>query len=135
MKCGEVYYWTSDQAKGHDVRDKYHVYIGEGDWRHQGHVFLFINKSNAHGNGYEITKPPYDFLKLLRSYVSCGDHAEYGDDVVPPKIGPCLGRLGPAHRAELRRTVDASDVMATYTQELVCAALDAAAPLRRPKTG
>lgn len=123
MILGSVYYWESDQVIGHDLRNKYHIYIGDGDWRHQGHVFLFINKSNAHG-GYKITNPPYTFLKYSESYVSCTGIACYGDDVVAGKIGTLKGQIQIEHLRELRAAIAASDVMEEYAIGLVCGHLD-----------
>lgn len=123
MRLGDVYYWESDQVIGYDRRNKYHIYIGDGDWRHQGNVFLFINKSNAHG-GYKISNPPYTFLKYPESYISCAGIACYADDVVAKKIGALKGQIQIRHLRELRAAVAASEVMERHAIRLVCDHID-----------
>lgn len=135
MRLGDVFYWESDQAAGHNRRNKYHVYICEGNWKHQGHIFLFISKSNAI-RGYRITNPPYSFLRLPESYVSCNSIVAY-DDVSPSRIGHCLGALAKEHLRELRAAVAQSDVMEIDAAKLVCDAIDAGVqtrPTRPPRT-
>lgn len=125
MQLGDVYYWESDQAIGYETRSKYHVYVGEGNWIYQGHIFLFINKSNAHGGSYRITKPPYDFLKYPESYISCNGVVPYDDGVVSSKIGDLKGRLLAPHILELKDHILRSDEMDGHAIRLVCAGIDA----------
>ena len=124
MQIGEVFFYVSDQAAGYRQRDKYHVYITDGDWRHQGQIFLFINKSNAHGGSYPIENPPYDFLtRYPIGYVSCSGLIAVPDEVVS-QFGQSCGRLSNTHLAELREFIAASDVMPQDEITLLCQALD-----------
>jgi hypothetical protein len=68
MQLGDIFLWNTDQAAGHASRNKYHVYICEGDWR-AGHTFLFISKAD-YGCDYPILKSDYDFFPLEKSFVN-----------------------------------------------------------------
>ena len=123
MIVGEIYYFGTDQAVGHDWRNKYHVYLCEGDWSQQGYAFLFINKSNSYGDGYELRKADYGFFPLPYSYVRCGNLVFYSQedlDEVQPQL---LGRLTDAHLGELCRIIEASETMPGRQIALACAAL------------
>lgn len=61
MQVGEIYFWDTNKAKGHDSRDKYHLYIGECQWE-DGHAFLFINKAN-YGGDFPLAKKDYEFFR------------------------------------------------------------------------
>lgn len=124
MKTGDVFYWETGRAIGHEVRKKYHVYICDGDWRHQGKIFLFINKSNAH-QGYLITNPPYNFLTLQESYISCTGIVAYSDSEMGLLSRTRVGSILKAHLLELRNVIAGSDVMEKHAINLVCNALDA----------
>ena len=67
MLVGEIYFWDTNKVKGHDSRDKYHLYIGECQWE-DGHAFLFINKADFGGN-FALAKRDYGFFPLETSYV------------------------------------------------------------------
>jgi hypothetical protein len=123
MIVGGVYYFVSDQATGYESRRKYHLYIGEGNYRHQGHIFLFISSSNTH-SGYSITRPPYGFLRLTESFISTNSIVSYEIDDMSIIAGDCLGRLSPQHMKELRSEIADSDAMAADEIQLVCQALD-----------
>ncbi len=123
MKIGDVFFWESDQAIGYDLRNKYHVYITEGDWRTQGEIFLFVNKSNA-SLGYRITNPPYFFMtKFPVGYISCTGVIPVPTETAA-KFGPPCGKILDTHLRELRDFVAASDVMSEYDIQLVCKAID-----------
>src|SRR5437868_5127068 len=101
MIVGEVYFFISNRARGHDTRAKYHVYVGEGNWREQGHAFLFINSSNITGDAYEINQENYAFLTLPVSYIDgliCYE-ADYLRDCNPVRVG----KISDAHLGEIYR--------------------------------
>lgn len=123
MEVGEIYKWVTDQAAGYIARPKYHIYIGEGDWRYQGHVFLFVNKSGVF-ESYRLTNPPYDCFSLAESFVSLTGVVSYGSNIVPSCIGPCLGRLSAEHLRGLRAAVAASQTLEGYAITFLCRVLD-----------
>lgn len=125
MNIGDVVYFTTGKARGYAARAKYHVYLFVGDWRDDGdYGFLFINKSNAFGDGYEINKADgYDFLDLDQSYISCASPVCYSREE--------LDRLRPKFRGRLRREdvaplishVQASHAIEEHHIEKICAGL------------
>lgn len=122
MAIGKVYYWETDQAKGHEQRWKYHVYICESDWHAEGYAFAFISKGD-YGGDYAIYKKDYDFLKYEVSYVSCGSLVFYTQkelDDAKPKL---VGTLSMDHLAELYGKILDSDFMEGWQIKLACGAL------------
>ena len=76
MNLGDIFYWVTEKAKGHDSRPKYHVYICPADgW--DDHTFLLINKA-PWGDELKITKADYSFLEY-DSYVGCNGVVSYTD--------------------------------------------------------
>ena len=123
MIVGEIYYFPTNQAAGYTTRDKYHLYLCEGDWRTQGRVFLFINKSNSYANGYELTRADYPFFTRPHSYVICSGLFVYSQEDLD-EFGPQrMGRLTPAHLGELCRFIEDSDTMPGRDAQLACQVL------------
>jgi hypothetical protein len=120
MKAGDVFYWETDKATGHDRRHKYHLYICEPDWPDE-HTFLFIS-SNDNGGDYRITKPPYDFLKKPESFVSCSSIVCYSEAELT-KVGKPVGQLTPEHLMELHAAVTGSDFMEGRHMKKICNAI------------
>jgi hypothetical protein len=76
MKLGDVFYWITEKAIGHDSRAKYHIYICDADaWN--DNTFLLINKS-PWGDELKITKVDYPFLDY-DSYIGCNGVVTYTD--------------------------------------------------------
>ncbi len=76
MKLGDVFYWVTEKAIGHDSRAKYHIYICDADaW--DDNTFLLINKS-PWGDELKITKANYPFLDY-DSYIGCNGVVTYTD--------------------------------------------------------
>jgi hypothetical protein len=117
MKAGEVYYWETQKAQGHEKRFKYHVYICGPDWNHD-HIFLFIS-SDDFGGDYRITNPPCTFLTKSESFVSCGGVVEYEDDELP---GPSekVGELPLAEIKKLYQAILNSHTMEKRYINLIC---------------
>lgn len=119
MKLGEIYLWETDQAKGHESRDKYHLYIRDATWRTQAHTFLFINKSD-YGGDYRVTKADYDFFTLKESYVSCGSIVTYTDQKLADFKPEYKGRLSIKHLKELHDAVAASETLEGWKINMIC---------------
>ena len=122
MKLGEIYVWVTDQAFGHQVRRKYHIYLCEAGWRTQGHAFLFISSAD-YGGDYPIRNADYGFLKNEVSYVSCGNIVTYSDDEVAAAKPEKVGSLSLGHLKDLYQAVAASETMEQWQIDLVCKAL------------
>ena len=125
MKLGEIYFWDTDKASGHDQRWKYHVYLCEAGWRADGHAFLFINKAN-YGGDYTIHQADYPFFPLPVSYVSCSNVVTYTDAELATARPEFKGCLSKDHMIALRNTVLASEVMEQWQIDLAATALAAA---------
>jgi hypothetical protein len=100
MQVGEIYYWDTDKAKGHDSRFKYHLYISECPWE-DGHAFLFVNKANQTGQDFAISKNDYPFFPLDTSYVGLGGIIPYTDNELVAAAPELKGRLRNLHMQAL----------------------------------
>lgn len=124
MQAGEIYFWNTDRATGHDTRDKYHLYVCEGGAGYEDlHTFLFINKRD-YGGDYAIHKTDYGFFSLDVSYV--GGVVTYTADELKAASPVLKGRLSTAHLAGLCASVAGSETMTGYEQKHVYNALMAA---------
>ena len=107
MLVGEIYFWDTNKAKGHDSRDKYHLYICESQWD-DGHAFLFINKTD-YGGDFALSKTDYPFFPLQTSYISLSGIIPYTDQELTTAV--LKGRLTKAHMQALFNAVAASNTM------------------------
>ena len=123
MQLGDIFLWNTDQAAGHAARDKYHVYICEGDWR-AGHTFLFISKTN-YGCDYEILKSDYGFFPLEKSYINCTSIIHYDDAELAAFSQQALGRLSKKHLQELGAAIQTGGAMVEWEMQRVCNAIAA----------
>lgn len=121
MKAAEIHYFESRRARGHDSRDKYHIYLGPSDWRDEtsGHSFLFISKS-GYEYDYEILKCDYEFFPLERSYVSCGSIVTYTDGELSDEKVSYLASLKKPHIKELYEALLASEALEEWQQQFAC---------------
>lgn len=103
MLVGEIYFWNTDKAKGHDSRDKYHLYIGESQWD-SGHAFLFISKAD-YGGDFVLAQSDYKFFPLATSYVSLSGIVSYTDQEIAAAAPELKGRLTSAHMQNLFNAV------------------------------
>jgi hypothetical protein len=103
MLVGEIYFWDTNKAKGHDSRDKYHLYITESQWD-DGHAFLFINKTD-YGGDFGLSKTDYPFFPLATSYISLSGVIPYSDGELAAVTPELKGRLTPAHMKDLFNAV------------------------------
>jgi hypothetical protein len=125
MRVGDIFYFTSDRVKSRALRDKYHVYVCEGDWRDDGdYVFLFINKSNSFADGFEIKKADgYDFLTLEVSYIGCASTVSYSAGYLKAHAGKAVGRLRDDDIDPLIAHIQAGGVLEGQYIARICAAL------------
>jgi hypothetical protein len=125
MDIGDIVYFTTTKARGHDTRSKYHVYLFVGDWRDEGEYgFLFINKSNAYGDGFEIKKTEgYGFLDLEMSYISCSAPVCYKPEELAKLKPEFEGCLREEDVEPLIAHVQASHVLEEHHIQKICAAL------------
>src|SRR5712671_1955501 len=103
MLVGEIYYWDTNKAAGHDSRFKYHLYIGESA-RDDGHAFLFINKAD-YGGDFALSKNDYSLFPLGTSYIGLGNIVCYSDQELADAAPELKGRLTAAHMKELFNAV------------------------------
>jgi hypothetical protein len=97
MQVGEIYYWNTDKAAGHDSRFKYHVYIGECE---DGHAFLFISKAD-YGGDFAIHKKDYSFFPLAVSYIMLSGHCALYRSRTKDGAPELKGRLTKPHMQQL----------------------------------
>jgi len=122
MNVGQIFVWDTRRAQGHDLRRKYHLYIGEAGWREDGQAFLFISSSN-YGFDYEIYQTDYPFLTKEVSYVSCNGMVVYPEEELNRYQSVRVGMLLPNHVQELHSAIGSSDVMEAWQITLCCNAL------------
>lgn len=123
MNVGEIYYFISTQAAGHNLRPKYHIYIGELGWRLDGQAFLFINRNNF-DNDYPLKKSDYGFFTEDVSFVS--GLVSYSASELAAANPAKKGALSKQHLKELHDAIAASNTLEGYLINLVCNALRAA---------
>jgi hypothetical protein len=68
MKTGEIFLWTTGKAKGHNSRDKYHIFICVGDWA-EANTFLFISSLNYFAD-FKIDKIDWPQMPKEESFIS-----------------------------------------------------------------
>jgi hypothetical protein len=124
MRTGEIFYWTTDKARGYEARPKYHIFICDEDWEY-GHTFLFINSDN-YGQDFLIEKAECNFLEKPISYVSCSDPVFYSADELKRVKPDHRGRLNAECMQRLRAHIAASYVLEERYIRRVCTALDLA---------
>ncbi len=124
MQLGDIFYWETDKAVGHDLRNKYHIYICEDDWQ-AGNTFLFINK-NGYDCDFPITNVDYPFLTRPTSYICCSSLIFYTDPQLAAFSDKPVGRLSTAHLQALFHKIQRDGAMVRWEQGRVCNALKAA---------
>jgi hypothetical protein len=122
MKTGDVFYWETTKARGHEKRFKYQIFICNADWE-EGYTFLFISSEGIEGD-YKIENPPYSFLTKRESFVSCNSIVTYTDEELY-KIGDKVGTLSKKHLMEIHQAVANSFIMERRHILRVCNALRA----------
>jgi hypothetical protein len=100
------------------------VYLFEGDWRDDGEYgFLFINKSNSFGNGFEIRKADGYQIELDHSYIICDSPVSYTEVELDTTDIEERGRLRDEDIDPLMVYVQDSHVLESHHINKICAAL------------
>jgi hypothetical protein len=124
MALGDVFRFATDQAEGHDERDKYHVYLGETDhFRAEGPFsFLFIS-SGDYGACYPISKDSYPFLHH-DSFISCGSIVFYTQEYLDQAAPKHVGKISLEDIVKLRDHLVDHDFMVSWEINVACGLLD-----------
>ena len=77
MRTGEIYYWNTTKARGHDLRQKYHIFICDSDWQ-EDNTFLFIS-TQEYFKDFKITRSDWVEMPKEESFVGCASPAFYTD--------------------------------------------------------
>lgn len=117
MTLGDILYFETDQAIGHDSRWKYHLFLGYGNYRLDGNVFMFINKAN-NGSCFPIYKADYNFFPLNCSYIGCTGLIAYSDSELAIASPQYKGRLSDDHLRELCNHISNCDTMTGWEIKL-----------------
>ena len=124
MKTGEIFFWNTTKARGHETRNKFHMFVRETDWQF-GNTFLFISKLN-YFNDFQITKTDYPFLPLPISYISCEEPITYTDEELARLTLQPMGKLIDRHFDDLANHLLGHEVMEKRHIDRICKALRAA---------
>lgn len=122
MKLGEIFKWKTDKAKGHETRQKYHIFICKSD---DQNLFLFINSVDWFQDYKLVKSPNHEFLDY-DSYVSCNSVVPYDDSELTQFDPAPVGQLTQNNMKELRDALIAAESMPTGDLNVVCKALAAA---------
>jgi hypothetical protein len=123
MNLGEIFYWTTEKAIGHESRPKYHIYVCPEDWQ-EGPTFLFVN-SGKYGDDIEIKKASYGFLER-DSFISCGLPVSYSEEELAAFNQKPVGKLTPEDLKKLFDAVADSESMEGWQVKRISVALQKA---------
>jgi hypothetical protein len=123
MNLGDVFYWVTEKAIGHDSRPKYHIYICAADAR-DDNTFLLINKS-PWGDELKITKADYPFLDY-DSYIGCNGVVTYTDAELAALDKSPVGQIRQEHLKSLFNILADPLAMEVMQAKRLCNALKAA---------
>ncbi|MBG6208371.1 hypothetical protein IWQ49_003031 [Labrenzia sp. EL_126] len=124
MQLGDVIKFTSDQAIGHDARDKYHIFICRTDnfRAPDEYAFLFISSSNF-SDCFPIQKCDYDDMLEYDSFVSCGNLVFYSADYLRTAKPKKFGAINTEHLVALHSHLCDHEVMVQWQITITCNAL------------
>lgn len=121
MNLGDIFYWVTDKAIGHDNRPKYHIYICPADaW--DDHTFLLINKISW-GHDLTITNADYPFLTYPESYIGCNSVVSYTDAELATFDKAPVGKLNKTHLQALFNLLADPEAMERIQANRLCDAL------------
>jgi hypothetical protein len=124
MDLGDVVRFTSDQAIGHALREKMHVFVGRtNDYRASAeYAFLFISKAN-HSDCFSIARDDYSGFLSYDSFLSCGGLVFYSHQYLLDAKVKRLGSIKREHLIALRNHLATHDIMEIWQCKLACNAL------------
>lgn len=119
--------FTSDQAIGHALREKMHVYLGVTDHFRASaeHAFMFISKAN-YGGCFPLAQTDYDQFLQYDSYISCGNLVFYKREFLIAAKMKKVGEISSADLAVLHGHVADNEFMPGWEIGIACNALKAA---------
>ena len=120
MKLGDIFYWITEKAIGHESRSKYHIYICPPDHL-DDHTFLLINKV-AWGDDLKITKAECSFLQY-DSYIGCNGVVTYTDAELALLENKPVGQLSRQHLQALFNILADARTMERMQAKRLCNAL------------
>jgi hypothetical protein len=131
MKLGDVARFPSDQAIGHHLREKIHIFVGKTtDHRASDeYAFLFISSGN-HADCFPIEQCAYPGFLAYDSFISCGGMAFYSYEYLKTLNLRKLGALSDDCLSRLRDHLANHDIMETWQCNMACKAIDAALSAR-----
>ena len=125
MAVGDVFLFVTTHAKGHDKREKLHIFLGTTDhFRAPAeYAFLFISSAN-YDQCFPISFADYgEFLKY-DSFISCGNLVFYSADELKEISPKKVGSISHAHLGKLREHLADHEVMVGWQITVVCEAID-----------
>lgn len=127
MKLGDVVRFTSDQAIGHDLREKMHVFICQTcHFRApEEYAFMFISKAD-HSGCFPISQADYKTFLDYDSFISCGSLVFYSRQYLVDAKMKAEGSIKKDHLVALRNHLVNHDVMEIWQTKVACDALAAA---------
>lgn len=127
MKLGDVVRFTSDQAIGHDLREKMHVFLCRTDHFRapDQYAFLFISKADHSGCCFRISQADYPAFLFYDSFISCSNLVFYSHDYLVNAKVKIVGAIDRRHLIALRHHLADHDVMEQWQINVACAALPA----------
>lgn len=126
MKLGDVVRFTSDQAIGHDLRQKMHVFICQTDHFRapDEYAFLFISKAD-HSGCFPIAQADYPTFLEYDSFISSGNLVFYSRKYLLDARMKPEGSIKREHLVSLRNHLADHDVMEIWQANVACGALAA----------
>jgi hypothetical protein len=124
MKLGDVVRFASNQAIGHALREKMHVFICKTDnfRAPEEYAFLFISKAD-HSGCFPIARSDYNTFLEYDSFISCGSLVFYSYEFLCNAQMTLKGTIKKEHLVTLRNHLADHDVLETWQAKLACGAL------------
>lgn len=124
MQLGDVIKFTSNQAMGHDSRDKFHIFICKTDHFRapNEYAFLFISSSNF-SNCFQILKNDYDEMLEHDSFISCSNLVFYSEDYLRNVKLTKVGAMNTDHLAALHGHLCDHEFLVQWQITITCNAL------------
>ena len=110
MIIGGIYKWATQRARGHQSREKYHIFISETS--SSRNVFLFVNSINYYDEGFELKNNDYPCFPKASSFIGCTSVVIYNNSEISHlSDNDCLAVLSDTHKQALANHISQSEVM------------------------